>query len=248
MAPSYSIQRLRNGVAKVLAGLTPFGESVWPGVRNDLFLAHESIYLFFAEHAAGKRVLDAGSGTGYGAYALAHAGALSVRAVDLDRRSIRYAQQHFAHPAISFQVADLERLNLPHESLDLVVSSNALEHLVDPGAFLVTARSALVAGGRALIAVPPITFAGAMSQHERIHYHRSNLSVDQWLELFAAQGWSQIELFAHRYAPDPALPDLASPRQSRLSPTGFTFAPATRDIVYSDPPITALFSLWRGAA
>src|SRR5947208_2883717 len=85
---SYQIQRFRNGVAKVAAGLTPFGESVWPGVRNDLFLAHESIYRFFTMHASGKRVLDAGCGAGYGSYALAQAGALSVQGVDRDHRNI----------------------------------------------------------------------------------------------------------------------------------------------------------------
>jgi SAM-dependent methyltransferase len=244
----YSIHRLRNGIAKVLAGLTPFGESVWPGVRNDLFVAHESIYRFFAQHATGKRVLDAGCGTGYGASILAHAGAPSVSAVDLDARSIAYARRHFAHPAISFEVSDLERLLLSERSLDLVVSSNALEHLSNPAAFLALAAAALVPGGHALIAVPPITFPGAMSQHERIHYHRSNLTVDQWLELFTRERWARTELLAHRYTADHSLPDLASHRRSGLSPEGFSFAPVTRDIAYSDPPITVVFSLLRGAA
>src|SRR5262249_45035184 len=97
---SASIRRLRNGVAKVAAGLTPFGESVWPGVRNDLFVAHESIYAYFATFAQGRRVLDAGCGAGYGALALARAGARSVLAVDIDRRNIAYGRRHFAHPSI----------------------------------------------------------------------------------------------------------------------------------------------------
>src|SRR3989304_920486 len=50
------IQRLANGARKFLAGLTPHGENVWPGVQNDLFLAHLSIYRFFAGYAQGKRV------------------------------------------------------------------------------------------------------------------------------------------------------------------------------------------------
>lgn len=38
-----SIVRTINGLRKVAAGLKPFSESVWPGVRNDLFVANQSI-------------------------------------------------------------------------------------------------------------------------------------------------------------------------------------------------------------
>jgi SAM-dependent methyltransferase len=244
---SYWSARLRNGLAKIAAGLTPFGESVWPGVRNDLFLAHASIYRFFASEAVSQRVLDAGCGAGYGAHELALSGARSVQAVDIDARNIRYARRHFAHPAITFAVADLAALTLPAGSLDLVVSSNVLEHLEDPARFLSIMGAALVAGGRALIAVPPITFPGAAEEHRRIHYHRSNLTVDQWLSLFSDHGW-QVAIYAHRYPRDPAAPNFRSPHPSRLDPDGFAFMPADRDTVYADPPITAVFSLSRRAA
>ncbi len=51
-------QRILNGLRKVTAGLRPFGESVWPGVRNDLFVAHESIYRFASPYARGANVLE----------------------------------------------------------------------------------------------------------------------------------------------------------------------------------------------
>jgi len=60
----YWHKRFLNGMRKVASGLRPFNESVWPGVRNDLFVAHESLYQLAAPYAAGARVLDAGCGTG----------------------------------------------------------------------------------------------------------------------------------------------------------------------------------------
>lgn len=242
-----SIARIRNGVAKVAAGLTPFGESVWPGVRNDLFLAHESIYRYFATFADGRRVLDAGCGAGYGPFALAQAGARSVRALDIDRRSIAYGRRHYAHPAIEFAVADLDRLDLTEGSLDLVVSSNCLEHLNEPARFLGQVRKALSPGGLAVLAVPPITSPQLLEENRGIHFHRSNLTVDGWLGLVGSVGWNEVTVVAHRYTESP-LPDFNSPVRSRLSPHAFTFTSTTRDAVYSDVPITVVFVLSRGAA
>lgn len=236
--------RFRNGVLKVAAGLTPFGESVWPGVRNDLYVAHESIYRFFASQAGGRRVLDAGCGMGYGAHALALAGAHSVRAFDVDPRSILYAKRHYAHESTTFAVADLESLSLPAASLDLAVSSNVLEHLERPARFLQALAGALEPGGAALIALPPITSPDSAAQHDRIRYHRSNFSIDEWLSLFREQGW-QTTTHAHRYPEDPSAPDFGSPFPSRLNPEGFVFLTESRDSLYREPPITVLYSLTR---
>jgi len=241
------LRRLTNGVAKVAAGLTPFGESVWPGVRNDLFVAHESIYVYFASLAAGKRVLDAGCGCGYGARILADAGARSILGVDVDARSVRYARRRYAGDRVAVDVRDCEALALEPGSFDLVVSSNMLEHLERPEAFLASVGTALAPGGSLVLAVPPITFAEALEQHHAIHYHRSNLTVDQWLELFRRCGWG-VDVLAHRYPPDPLLPDFRSLSASRLRAGDFSVRPASRDVLYSDPPITAVFCLSPGAA
>lgn len=243
----YWTVRVRNGVRKVAAGLAPFGESVWPGVRNDLFVAHESIYRFFASQARDRRVLDAGCGTGYGAQFLADAGARSVRAVDVDLRSIRYAKRHFAHPSITFAVADLERLAVPAASLDLAVSSNVLEHLERPDRFLQVLTGALAPGGTALLALPPITSPDSEAEHGRIHFHRSNLSIDRWLAVFHEQGW-HVTTRAHRYSEEGSRPDFRSPFASLLDPGRFVFPLEGRDSLYRDPPITVLYALTRPTA
>jgi 2-polyprenyl-3-methyl-5-hydroxy-6-metoxy-1,4-benzoquinol methylase len=241
MEPTYWLKRASNGIRKVASGLRPFGESVWPGVRNDLFVAHESIYRFFAKFASGQRILDGGCGTGYGAFHLAKSGALSVTAIDADRLSIRYARKHFVADNLRFDVGDLEELPYQQASFDLVVTSNALEHLRNPSRFLQGLRRVLTSEGTAVIAVPPILTDGDVSVHARIHYHRSNLTVDQWLQMFLIADFG-VTCYAHGARPE-ILPRFESVHRSRLSVDDFEVVATSRDGMYSVPSITAVFVL-----
>ncbi|MCG6962910.1 MAG: class I SAM-dependent methyltransferase [Acidobacteria bacterium] len=237
------LRRFANGIRKLLAGLRPFGESVWPGARNDLFVAHRSIYLFFARYVADRRVLDAGCGNGYGSFELARGGAHSVIGVDIDRLSIRYACKHFRAPNLHFEALDCEEIGKLDVTLDVIVSSNVLEHLEDPRAFLDSAGELLEPNGLLIIAVPPILSDEDVAVHRGIHYHRTNLSVDGWLALFGDAGW-RAEIFRHDYSGSSRL-DFASPYPSRATPAEFTFSPTDRDGLYACAPITAVFVLRR---
>lgn len=229
------------------AGLRPFNESVWPGVRNDLFVAHESIYAFAAPLARGGDVLDAGCGAGYGSHGLALAGARSVLGVDVDRLSVAFARRRYRHPRLSFEVADCERLALQPSSLDLLFSSNVLEHLEEPEAFLGAAFTALRPGGRALLAVPPITTREALEDNQAIHYHRSNLFLSDWHARLSRLPWS-LRLLAHRPGEGSPPPDFGSPFPSTLGPSDFTFEPCTLDEAHARVPLTAVFLAERRAA
>ncbi|MEO8055239.1 MAG: class I SAM-dependent methyltransferase [Acidobacteriota bacterium] len=236
----YWLARIRNGLRKIGSGLRPFNESVWPGVRNDLFLAHESLYRLASPYAAGARVLDAGCGTGYGAAVFAEAGAKSVLAVDLDSFSIRFARRRYSRPAISFRSADCERLALPPRSFDLVFSSNVLEHLEHPEAFLGAAFDALATDGVAVIAVPPITTEGVLEENRGIHYHRSNFTLSEWAALLARFSWS-VTLYHHRFVGSGPLPDFTSPFPSPGSASDYALVEGTVDEAYRTCPYTAVF-------
>ena len=101
---------------------SPVRESVWPGVRNDLFVAHASIYRRDTEgsgaDAEGVRARSIVSGAPLG--------------IDIDARSIRYARRHYECDGLDFRTADIENLDFPARSFDVIVSSNALEHLESP--------------------------------------------------------------------------------------------------------------------
>lgn len=231
--------RLLNGIRKIFAGLRPFSESVWPGVNNDLFVAHRSIYAFAAHFCAGKQVLDAGCGTGYGAFALARNGAATLLAVDRDRLNISFARRHFALPNLTFQQADLERIVLPASSLDVIVSSNVIEHLDHPAEFLGRVRQALAPGGVGIVAVPPVRNAYERGLHAGIHYHRSVYSVDDWITLFESAGFRHRP-FLHQAR---RAPDFTSHRRSELTLGDFFFEETDDEGLRTKPTITAVFVL-----
>lgn len=200
-------------VAKLVTGFPLHSECVWPGKETDLFLAHRSIYEFFSGWVRDRRVLDAGSGAGYGADLLARAGARTVLAVDLDPRFVRYSRRRYPNPRVEFMVGDCAGLSLPDSSIDLIVSSNMLEHLRNPAEFLGLCKQALTATGTMLVAVPWIVDEATLEGNRRNPWHRTNLRVDEWSELFARCGWEE-ELWIQTFDPATGVPDFLDPRPS----------------------------------
>src|SRR4051794_10831843 len=97
---------------------------------------HLARYQFAVSYAAGKCVLDAGTGFGYGAALLAAQGAYRVTGVDLDPGVIAAAQESYRLPNLAFHVDDCERLDNIRAPINLVVNFENIEHLKDPSAFL----------------------------------------------------------------------------------------------------------------
>ncbi len=123
-----------------------------PGVDGDFAVdreRHLAAYRFARAHAAGRAVLDAGCGEGYGTALLAEAAA---RVVGIDRpEAVRVATARHRAPRLEFRAHDLERLGALGERFDLVVSFQVIEHLPDPVGFL----RALAGCGGALVVTTP---------------------------------------------------------------------------------------------
>jgi SAM-dependent methyltransferase len=207
-------------------------------VRNDLFLAHESIYAFAARFAAGRDVLDAACGTGYGSAMLAAAGAASVLGIDREGRRVAYAASHHAAPNLRFERRDCRDLD-GLGPFGLVVSSNTLEHLDDPEPFVAAAHRLLSPGGFLLVAVPPILSSADLAAHGANAFHASNLSVREWARLLARHDPGLVH-FLHRCR---RRLDFASPLPSRATLDDFELVAMPVDAAYVEPPITAVFLL-----
>jgi SAM-dependent methyltransferase len=215
------VQKGRNAARRVRCSLPLHAENVSPEVPNDLFQAHLSIYWFFARFVEGRRVLDVGSGTGYGAAHLRQAGAAEVVGVDRDRRSVAYASLHYTLPGLRFLVADAQELPPDLGLFGVIVSSNVFEHLDDPARALAQMRRHLKPGGPFVLVVPPIVDEASRDANRRIVFHKSNLFVWQWTDLLM-KSFGRVRAFRHLAPADPP-PDFSDPFPSALSPSDFEF-------------------------
>lgn len=117
---------------------------------------HIARYSFAKELCAGKRVLDAACGEGYGSRLLANWGASEVIGVDISAEAIESAQRHFSNEKVRFIQNDAETLPRHFEpnSFDLIVSFETIEHVQDPELFLRNIRGLLKPDGVVAISCP----------------------------------------------------------------------------------------------
>ena len=125
-----------------------------PGeVDADLWNEHVARYWFAARMALGRRVLDLGCGSGYGADVLARE-AREVLGIDISDDAIDYARQHYRAVNVRFERASCLEIPAPDGSFDLVVAFEIIEHLSDWRAFLLAVRRVLAPTGQFLVSTP----------------------------------------------------------------------------------------------
>ncbi|HYB69673.1 MAG TPA: methyltransferase domain-containing protein [Candidatus Bathyarchaeia archaeon] len=95
----------------------------------------------------GRAVLDLGCGFGWFCRWAREQGAARVVGVDVSTRMLERARAETADAAITYTRADLEQLELPARSFDLVYSSLALHYIEHLDRLLGQIHRSLVAGG-----------------------------------------------------------------------------------------------------
>lgn len=130
------------------------GERVIPGQVNvDLWNEHISRYAFAARYAPGKRVLDLGCGTGYGAAALAST-ATHVTALDLSGDALAYARTNFPLSNVEWIEASCASIPCPAAAFDLITAFEVIEHLSDRTTLIAEAARVLRPDGMFVVSTP----------------------------------------------------------------------------------------------
>lgn len=159
------------------------GERVVPGkVDVDLWNEHVARYVFAARLAEGKRVLDAGCGSGYGAARLALR-ASSVVAMDLAAEAIDDARQRYRMPNLHFVRASCTEAPARDGAFDLVVAFEIIEHLKDWEKLLQEAGRLLGPGGQFIVSTPNKEYYGAArGPSEPNPYHVHEFGFEEFRE------------------------------------------------------------------
>ena len=110
----------------------------------------------------GLSVLDLGCGFGWFCRWAREQGAARILGVDVSEKMLARATASTQDAAISYTLADMEQIELPAESFDLIFSSLALHYVEDLDRLMSRAQRALVNGGSFVFSVEhPILTAPA---------------------------------------------------------------------------------------
>ena len=161
----------------------------WTGERflpwiDEPTIAYEHLhrYAYASQFVAGKRVLDLGSGEGYGSNMLA-ATASSVVGVDLDEAAIRHANTKYGALNLSFLLGSITDVPIPEEhTFDVVVCFEAIEHVEDHEALLTGIGKLLAEDGLLIISTPNADVYAA-NTGEPNPFHEKELSPEEFREL-----------------------------------------------------------------
>ncbi|MGV9825194.1 class I SAM-dependent methyltransferase [Gordonia sp. NPDC003429] len=165
------------------------GERTVPGIpaENYWFRRHEIAYAAVADECAGRRVLEAGSGEGYGAAMLGAAGA-HVTCVDYDPSAVEHTRRRY--PGLTVVQANLVDLPLPDGSVDVVVNFQVIEHLWDQARFVDECFRVLSPGGRLMMSTPNrITFSPGRTTPLN-PFHTRELDATELSDLITAGGFT----------------------------------------------------------
>lgn len=130
----------------------------------------------------GRRVLDLGCGFGWFCRWAREQGAAQVLGLDVSEKMLARAKRDSADPAITYERADLERLNLPSGSFDFAYSSLALHYVENLAGLLAQVRGALTPGGRIVFSIEhPIYMAPTRPRWATDEEGRRTWPVDRYL-------------------------------------------------------------------
>ncbi|MCM6776515.1 class I SAM-dependent methyltransferase [Nocardia sp. CDC159] len=168
------------------------GERTVPGIpeENYWFRRHEIVYARLLERCAGRVVLEAGSGEGYGANMIADVAA-RVIGLDYDTGAVEHVRA--AYPRVEMIQGNLAALPFEDGSIDVVVNFQVIEHLWDQAQFLRECLRVLRPGGTLLISTPNrITFSPGRDTPLN-PFHTRELNAAELSELLEQAGF-RVEL------------------------------------------------------
>ncbi len=175
------------------AALTLTGERTIPDldIENYWFRRHEVVYERLAPRCAGRDVLEAGCGEGYGADLIAGV-ARRVIAVDYDAATVGHVRRRYAR--VEVMQANLAELPLPDSAVDVVVNFQVIEHLWDQAQFVAECARVLRPSGLLMVSTPNrITFSPGRDTPIN-PFHTRELNAGELTELLVGAGFCQVSL------------------------------------------------------
>jgi SAM-dependent methyltransferase len=164
------------------------GERVVPGlVDPDLWNEHIARYVFAKRFCSNARVLDAGTGAGYGCATLANDARLAV-GFDIAGDAVAFASHEYRQNNTRWLQASLTDLPFASGAFDVVVAFEVIEHISDWRTFLSEARRVLTDAGVLLVSTPNKSFyAASREQSGPNPYHEHEFEYEEFREALSTE-------------------------------------------------------------
>ncbi|MDD5308934.1 MAG: methyltransferase domain-containing protein [Deltaproteobacteria bacterium] len=178
-------------------------EQGWASIAYE----HLSRYLFARRLAAGRRVLDLGSGEGYGSFTIAER-ADSVLGIDVDKAAIWHARGKYGKQRANLAYRQGSATALPCEDgrFDLVVCFEMLEHTAEQAQMLNEIRRVLAPGGLLLISTPNRLAYSDLPGYKN-EFHVRELYLDEFRDLLATR-FAHVQVLGQRNVSANVIADL----------------------------------------
>lgn len=181
------------------------GERFTPECVREMAYEHWHRYAWAAELVAGREVLDAACGEGYGSHLLA-ARAKSVTGLDVSEDAVSHARERYCRDNLRFARGDATQLPYADDSFDVVVSFETLEHLDAQEALLAEFRRVLRPDGFLVISSPDRKAYSDETGYDN-PFHVRELYRDE-LETLVSNAFPAFRLFGQKLMFVSALWDL----------------------------------------
>ncbi len=230
------------------------GERFTPECVREIAYEHWHRYAWARQLVAGKDVLDAACGEGYGS-ALLSQRAAQVTGGDIDAEAVAHAERRYQATNLTFQRADCTDLPMASASVDVVVSFETLEHLAAQDELLTEFRRVLRPEGFLLISSPDKKTYSDQTGY-RNPFHVRELYRDEFESLlgrhfpawrlygqklmFASAIWSIADAASSEWLSVDDM-DVSAGKQPVHPPMYFLAAAAARVDCLPDIPGTSLF-------
>jgi SAM-dependent methyltransferase len=202
------------------------GERFTPDCQREIWYEHFHRYVFARSLVAGKAVLDAACGEGYGSALLART-ANNVVGIDLATETIDHAKSTYSDlNNLQFQQGDCTALSFEDDSFDVVISFETLEHLV-------AQRRVLKEDGFLVISSPDKKTYSDVTGSEN-PFHVKELYRDE-LESLIASEFPAYQLLGQKLVFQSAIWDMSSSSKAVIEQLDESGAPATKESLPNEP-------------
>ena len=157
---------------------------------------HYHRYLWAAQLVRGSRVLDLGSGEGFGAAMLAQTAA-EVLGVDVDERAVLHSRANYERPNLRFEQASATDLSaIASGSLDAVVAFEMIEHVREQELVVAEIARVLKRDGIVIMSTPDARYYSAATGQDN-PFHERELTVEEFETLLHGQ-FANVAMWGQR--------------------------------------------------